>query len=135
MVGSRYLIFYLHASGEDIKLTHKMLDLLRNLYQVTSKNIQVNVIAMEYPGYSIYKGSPSSETIKEDSAYVYNHIVNRMGFKQQNIIVMGRSIGTGVALELMNKATPGAMVLISPFSSVKSLARERVGIFGGWLAK
>jgi hypothetical protein len=35
----------------------------------------------------------------------------------------------------MNKATPGALVLISPFSSVKSLARERVGILGGWLAK
>lgn len=53
---------------------------------------------MEYSGYSIYKGSACSETIKEDSAYVYNYVVNRLGFKQQNIIVMGRSIGTGVAL-------------------------------------
>jgi hypothetical protein len=34
MVGSKYLIFYLHASGEDIRLSYKMLDLLRNLYQV-----------------------------------------------------------------------------------------------------
>lgn len=34
MVGSRYLIFYLHASGEDIRLSYKMLDYLRNLYQV-----------------------------------------------------------------------------------------------------
>lgn len=35
MVGSRYLMFYLHAAGEDIRLARKMLDLLRNLYQVT----------------------------------------------------------------------------------------------------
>lgn len=34
MVGSRYLMFYLHAAGEDIRLARKMLDLLRNLYQV-----------------------------------------------------------------------------------------------------
>lgn len=53
---------------------------------------------MEYCGYSIYKGTPSTDTIKDDSAYVYNYIVNKLGFKQQNIIVMGRSIGTGVAL-------------------------------------
>lgn len=34
MVGSKYLLIYFHASGEDIKLSHKLLDLLRNLYQV-----------------------------------------------------------------------------------------------------
>jgi acetyl esterase/lipase len=90
---------------------------------------------MEYCGYSIYKGSVSSETIKDDSAYVYNHVISRLGFKQQNIIVMGRSIGTGVALELMRKANPGALVLISPFASIKSLAREAVGFLGHWLAK
>ncbi len=53
---------------------------------------------MEYPGYSIYKGKTSSETIKEDSMYVYNYMVNKIGFKQKNIIVIGRSIGSGIAL-------------------------------------
>lgn len=90
---------------------------------------------MEYVGYSLYKGSACSETIKEDSAYVYNHVVGRLGFKQQDVIVMGRSIGTGVALELMGKASPGALVLISPFASIKSLAREVAGFLGHWLAK
>ena len=48
---------------------------------------------------------------------------------------MGRSIGTGVALELMQAVNPGALVLISPFSSIKSLAKEFVGFFGELLAK
>jgi acetyl esterase/lipase len=78
---------------------------------------------MEYSGYSIYKGKTTSETIKEDSQYVYNYAIIKMGFKQQNIIIMGRSIGTGIALELMQKINPGSLVLISPFVSVKSLAR------------
>jgi hypothetical protein len=53
---------------------------------------------MEYSGYSIYNGSICSDIIKEDSHYVYNYIVNKLGFKENNIIVMGRSIGTGIAL-------------------------------------
>lgn len=53
---------------------------------------------MEYSGYSIYKGNTTSEIIKEDSQYVYNYITTKLGFKQQNVIVMGRSIGTGIAL-------------------------------------
>lgn len=90
---------------------------------------------MEYSGYSIYRGKTASEIIKDDAQYVYNYVVNKLGFKEQNIIVMGRSIGTGVALELMQKAQPGALVLISPFTSIKSLAREFVGFLGQLLAK
>jgi acetyl esterase/lipase len=90
---------------------------------------------MEYSGYSIYKGQTSSETIKEDSVYVYNYTINKLGFKQQNIIVMGRSIGTGIALELMKKINPGALALISPFVSIKSLASEFIGFLGQLLAK
>lgn len=90
---------------------------------------------MEYQGYSIYQGKPDSEVIKEDSQFIYNYVVNKLDFKEQNIIVMGRSIGTGVALELLQKAKPGALVLISPFASVKSLAREFAGFFGQLLAK
>ena len=48
---------------------------------------------------------------------------------------MGRSIGTGVALELLKKAKPGALVLVSPFVSVKSLAKEFAGYLGQLVAK
>jgi hypothetical protein len=48
---------------------------------------------------------------------------------------MGRSIGTGVALELLQKSKPGALVLISPFASVKSLAREFAGFIGQLITK
>lgn len=53
MVNSKYLFLYFHASGEDIKLSREFLNHIRNIYQS-------NVLALEYPGYSVYKGSPSS---------------------------------------------------------------------------
>lgn len=61
--------------------------------------------------------------------------MNKLGFKEENIIVVGRSIGTGVALQLMQKIKPGALVLISPFASIKTLAREFAGLFGQFCAK
>lgn len=64
MVNSKYLLVYFHSSGEDIKLSHGLLNYIRNSYQI-------NVVAMEYPGYSIYKGSPNSETIDQDARTVY----------------------------------------------------------------
>ena len=94
MVNSKYLILYFHASGEDIKAIHHLLDYLRNSFQV-------NVLAMEYPGYSIYPGSTSSTQINADSETVYEYMNKKLGFHEQNIIVVGRSIGTGVALELL----------------------------------
>lgn len=51
--------------------------------------------------------------------------------------MMGRSIGTGVALQLLKKRkkdmktpNPRCLVLISPFASVKNLVQEFVGRLG-----
>lgn len=53
---------------------------------------------MEYPGYSIYRGKPSSQVIRDDAHHVYQFAVNKLGFREEDIIVIGRSIGTGIAL-------------------------------------
>lgn len=89
LVRSRYLILYFHSSGEDIKLSHGLANHLRNLYQI-------NVVVVEYPGYSIYKGTAKVEQVREDAFTVFDFLTSKEGgFLAENIIVMGRSIGTG----------------------------------------
>jgi abhydrolase domain-containing protein 17 len=90
---------------------------------------------MEYSGYSIYSGKTSSEIIKADAEYIYQYFVKKIGFKEENIIVVGRSIGTGIALDLMRAAKPRVLALISSFSGIKSLAKEFAGKFGTLIAK
>ena len=122
MVGSKYLILYFHSSGEDIKTAYGLLNYLRNSYQA-------NVLAMEYPGYSIYKGSANSKQVNEDARTIYEYAIKKLGFQERDIIVIGRSIGTGVALELLQKKkethsfNPRCLTLISPFASVKNLVK------------
>ena len=52
-----------------------------------------------------------------------------LGFKKQNILILGRSIGTGAATELALKREIGVLALISPFTSLKDVVKEMVGSF------
>lgn len=36
--------------------------------------MKINVISVEYPGYGIYIGLPSEETILKDAEYLYKYI-------------------------------------------------------------
>lgn len=52
--------------------------------------------------------------------YIFKIILKiYIGIKPKNIIIMGRSIGTGPATYLASKREVGLLVLISPFSSIK----------------
>lgn len=73
MVNSKYIILYFHSAGEDIKIAHSLLNFIRNSYQV-------NVLAMEYPGYSLYAGSATSTLVNKDAKTVYDYIVDKLGF-------------------------------------------------------
>lgn len=42
-------------------------------------HIQINVMAIEYPGYGIYSGQPSSKLIQSDALTVYDYITKVIG--------------------------------------------------------
>jgi len=50
-------------------------------------------------------------------------------------MVVGRSIGTGPATYLSKYRKVGVVVLISPFSSIRNIAKNIVGSFLGFLVK
>lgn len=116
---SPFILLYFHGNGEDVFLAYDLLNNLRN-------NLQINVLAIEYPGYGIYKESCSAERIKEDAIIVYDYILN-LGFKNENIFCLGRSIGTGAALELAVRKQIGVLALVSPFTSLREVVKEMVG--------
>ncbi len=124
---SPFILLYFHGNGEDIFLAHDLLSNLRN-------NLQIYIMAIEYPGYGIYKGSPSAERIIDDAMNVYDYIID-IGFKKQNIIVLGRSIGTGAALELAIRKEIGVLALVSPFTSLRDVVKEILGRVFKFLVK
>ncbi|CAD8174835.1 unnamed protein product [Paramecium pentaurelia] len=111
-------IIYFHANCEDLKSSYNLLDFLRH-------NMRMNILAVEYPGYGIYQGEPTEELILKDAEYIYQYVAFHSGIEEQNIILMGRSIGTGVACHVASVFKPGILVLISPFLSLQEIVQEK----------
>ena len=88
---------------------------------------------MEYPGYGVYIGKPSQEQILIDAEILFDYLQYYIGIPTENIIVFGRSLGSGPATFLASRRNPGALLLMSPFTSLKDVARGVAGKLGSLL--
>ena len=118
----KMLIFF-HGNAEDIGLSYDLLTVIKN-------QLSVNVLAVEYPGYGIYwKQSSvlktnqyeeaSEKSILEDAYFLMQFITKIVGMNKENIIIMGRSIGSGPATELASLFNPSSLILMSAFTSLR----------------
>ena len=128
-VGSSKLLIYFHGNAEDVGLSYRDLDLLK-------KSLKINILAMEYPGYGVYPDASgcTADKIKEDSEYVYKFILQETGISEQDIIIFGRSIGTGAAIHIASKFKPGALCLTSAYTSIRAIACSKVPIIGNLIS-
>jgi len=58
------------------------------------------VLAVEYPGYGIYPGKACAEQILLDAEGVIKYLISDMEIQASDIILFGRSMGSGPATEL-----------------------------------
>ena len=97
--------------------------------------IDAHVIAVEYPGYGVYEGSPNEEDILRDAKRVIEFILKVLRYSINDVIVLGRSIGTGPAWYLASKHNLAALALISPYTSIRGIVRNMFGNFSQYFIK
>ena len=114
------LFLYFHGNAEDIFNATNNVDIINS-------SLPFNTICMEYPGYSIYYEKKSAETIENDSLALFDFLTNECKYNNKDIILCGRSIGTGPATYLASKRKPGALILISPIKSIKDTVKNIIG--------
>lgn len=89
---------------------------------------------MEYRGYSLYKGNTTPANIEEDANRVVSFLqANKLTAEQ--IILFGRSIGCAVALTVTEKFSVHSAILLSPFISLKKVAKDLYGHCASLLLK
>jgi predicted peptidase len=118
-ISEKFLIFF-HGNAEDI---FGALDICEKL----KEKLQMNIIIVEYPTYSIYNYESDTNKILENSLIVFDFIVEKLNAYKENIFIFGRSIGTSPAIYLSSKRKPGALISVSGFTSIKEAARSLVG--------
>ena len=90
--------------------------------------MQCHVLAVEYPGYGLYKSSkPDEAVIKEDAVIIYDYVTQCLGIEQKNIILFGRSMGSGPCSYLASIREPYALLLMSPYTSIQNAAKSILG--------
>ena len=114
------IFIYFHGNAEDIFNATNNVGIIQN-------SLPLNTICMEYPGYSIYYSEKGAETIEEDSLTLFDFLTNECKMNNKDIIVCGRSIGTGPATYLASKRKPGALILISPIKSLRDTVKNLIG--------
>lgn len=109
-------LIYFHGNSEDIfQIEFYGLDLRSHL--------EMNIILVEYPSYSIYSSpDKSSNAIFSDALRIYDWIYDE--FKHPEIFVCGRSLGTSPAIFLASRRKTKALFLISPFFSLKEIGKK-----------
>lgn len=90
--------------------------------------MKMNVLAVEYPGYGLYKTSnPCEIKMREDAEIVYDYLTKHIGVKEEDIILFGRSMGTGPASYLASKKKAFSLLLMSAYTSIKDVSKSLLG--------
>ncbi len=75
------------------------------------------VAAVDYPGYGLSDGSPDEKGCYRNVHRLYDWLIENRGFKPEDIVVNGFSVGTGPATELAATRPCGGLILEAPFLS------------------
>lgn len=87
---------------------------------------------MYYPGYGGSDGSPSQEAIHRNALLLFD----KVHAAHAHVTVIGRSLGSGAAMQLASERPVASLILVTPYDSVLAIASERFWMFPiRWLLK
>ncbi len=84
------------------------------------------VALVEHRGYGGLAGRPSERGFYEDGEAALKAL-GSLGFASREVVLVGRSLGTGVALELARRGHGRALVLLAPYTSMVDVGRLIAG--------
>lgn len=106
---SMFHILYSHGNAEDLAD-------LEGIFPSLVKQ-GFSVFAYDYSGYGRSNGVAGVRQVEANAELVWQHLTETLKVPPENIILWGRSVGTGPTCYLASKYKPAAVVLQSPFLS------------------
>jgi dipeptidyl aminopeptidase/acylaminoacyl peptidase len=85
----------------------------------------MSVLAMNYRGYGNSHGDPDEQHMVGDGRLLYDWLAARSHVDPKRIGVIGRSLGSGVAVQVAMQRPAHSVVLITPYDSILAIAKRR----------
>jgi len=83
------------------------------------------LLLVNYRGYGHSAGSPGEAALVSDGIELFDWALRRSDIDSSRIALHGRSLGSGVAVQVAAARAPKAVVLTSPFLSALAVARQQ----------
>lgn len=112
---SRALVYY-GGNAEDITANIPLFDDLFKHH---------TVYLINYRGYGKSQGSPSEEGLFSDAVAIYDQLEQQ----HSSVSLMGRSLGSGVAVYLASKREIDRLYLLTPYDSIAEVAQTHYPYF------
>jgi fermentation-respiration switch protein FrsA (DUF1100 family) len=113
-------ILYLHGNAGSLEnRIHKI-----NHFE----DININFLLLSWRGFSGNKGQPTEQGLYIDAKAAIKWLKEK-GIENQNIIIYGESLGTGIATEIAQNKNYAGVILESPFTSMIEAGSSKYPIF------
>lgn len=83
-----------------------------------------SVLLFDYRGYGRSDGSASEQHTYEDAEAAYRWLVGPKGAGNGDIVIMGRSLGGAVAIDLASRVPCRGLIIESAFTSIEDMGRR-----------
>ncbi|MDD2762599.1 MAG: alpha/beta hydrolase [Opitutaceae bacterium] len=107
---AKYTLIYFHGNAEDLGQVEPFLRQLRD-------RLGVSVVGWDYRGYGLSGGRPGEPAVLRDAHTMLAYVTGPLGVPPERIILYGRSLGGGPAVEVAASHRVGGLVLHSAFTS------------------
>ncbi len=104
-----FTILHSHGNAEDLGAVKLLLENLRNQ--------GFAALGYDYQGYGTSSGFPSEQNTYYDIEAAYLYLTQTLSIPAKQIIVYGRSLGTGVTVDFAARHPVAGVILESPFLS------------------
>ena len=85
----------------------------------------MTVLAVNYRGYGDSQGDPAENHMVEDGCMLFDWLAARSHVDPSRVAVVGRSLGSGVAVQVAMQRPVHSVVLITPYDSILAIAQRR----------
>jgi len=111
----KHVVLYYHGNGAQVADNAQLMSLLRDRLDAT-------VMVFDYRGYGKSEGKPHEAGVVADGIAAQQWLAQRAGVEVDEVVLMGRSIGGGVAIASAAELGAKALVLQSTFASMVDTA-------------
>jgi len=80
------------------------------------------VLLIDYHGYGKSEGSPTEKNLCLDAQASLEWLANEKNVRPDQVLLYGESLGSGVAIELATRYKCRGLILVTPFSTLASVA-------------